>query len=76
VSAPFDTFRAGEDLVRDPAQVVLQQLIEVEAAEVIGRGRYEGTESRVTERNGVTSPSGPLRSEDASNGGSPEASRS
>lgn len=33
-------------------QLVLQQLIEVEAAEVIGGGRYERTENRVTERNG------------------------
>jgi hypothetical protein len=59
VSAPFDAFRAGEDLVRDPVQLVLQQLIEVEAAEVIGRGRYEGTESRVTERNGSRPSLGP-----------------
>jgi hypothetical protein len=32
VSAPLDAFRAGEDLVRDTAQVVLHQLIEVDAA--------------------------------------------
>jgi hypothetical protein len=31
VSAPLDAFRAGEDLIRDPVQLVLQQLIEVEA---------------------------------------------
>ena len=37
---------------RDPVQLVPQQLIEVEAAEVIGGGRYERTESRVTECDG------------------------
>jgi putative transposase len=31
---------------------VLQELIEAEAAEVIGAGRYERTETRTTERNG------------------------
>ena len=42
----------GVDLVRELARWALQELIEVEAAAVIGAGRYERTEGRVTERNG------------------------
>jgi putative transposase len=47
-------FRAGEgvDLIREAVRVALQDLIELEASEVIGAGRYERSESRVTERNG------------------------
>jgi hypothetical protein len=41
-----------------PVQLVLQRLIEVDAAAVI-RGRYERTESRVTERNGSRPRVGP-----------------
>jgi putative transposase len=54
LSELLDAFRAGEgvDLVRDAVRLVLQELIEVEAAEQIGAGRYERSESRVTERNG------------------------
>lgn len=54
VSELLDAFRAGEgvDLIRDAVQLVLQELIEVEATEQIGAGRYERCESRVTERNG------------------------
>jgi transposase-like protein len=50
----LEAFRAGEgvDLIRESVRLVLQDLIEVEAAEVIGAGRYERTESRRTERNG------------------------
>jgi putative transposase len=50
----LDAFRAGEgvDLIRDAVQLVLQELIEVEATEAIGAARYERTDSRVTERNG------------------------
>ena len=59
MSAPLSAFRAGEDLIRDRVQLVVQQLIEVDAAEVIGRGRYERTESRVTERNGSRPSLGP-----------------
>jgi putative transposase len=46
--------RAGDgvDLVRELAQWALQELIEVEAAERIGAGRYERSGERVTERNG------------------------
>ena len=54
VSELLDAFRAGEgvDLIRDAVQLVLQELIEVEATEEIGAGRYERSDSRVTERNG------------------------
>jgi transposase-like protein len=50
----LDAFRAGEgvDLIRDAVHLVLQELIEVEAAEVIGAGRYERADTRITERNG------------------------
>ena len=41
LSELLDAFRAGEgvDLIRDAVHLVLQELIEVEAAEVIGAGR-------------------------------------
>ena len=54
VSELLDAFRAGDgvDLVRESVRLVLQELIEVEAAQVIGAGRYERTPDRVTERNG------------------------
>jgi putative transposase len=54
VSDLLDAFRAGEgvDLIRDAVRIVLQELIELEAAEEIGAGRYERTDTRVTERNG------------------------
>ena len=32
--------------------MVMQELIEAEATERIGAGRYERTEARITERNG------------------------
>jgi putative transposase len=54
VSELLEAFRAGEgvDLIRDAVSMVLQELIEVEATEVIGTGRYERAESRTTDRNG------------------------
>src|SRR5688572_9379413 len=54
VSDLLDAFRAGDgvDLIRDAVQLVLQELIEVEAIEVIGADRYERSENRVTDRNG------------------------
>jgi putative transposase len=54
LSELLDAFRAGDgvDLVRDAVRLVLQELIEVEAAEVIGAARYERSESRTTDRNG------------------------
>jgi putative transposase len=42
----------GVDLVRELAQRLAQELIEVEATHVIGAGRYERSDERVTERNG------------------------
>ena len=54
LSELLDAFRSGDgvDLVRESVRLVLQELIEVEAAEVIGAGRYERNDDRVTERNG------------------------
>jgi putative transposase len=50
----LDAFRAGEgvDLIRDSVQLVLQELIELEATEQIGAARYERSDTRLTERNG------------------------
>ena len=50
----WETFRAGggAELVRDAERLVLQELIEAEATEVIGAARYERSDARVTERNG------------------------
>ena len=42
----------GVDLIRELAQFVLQELIELEASTAVGAARYERAESRVTERNG------------------------
>src|SRR4051794_35582828 len=54
VSELLEAFRAGEgvDLIRESVLMVLQELIETEAAEVIGAARYERTATRTTERNG------------------------
>ena len=43
LSELLDAFRAGEgvDLIRDAVQLVLQELIEVEATEQIGAAREE-----------------------------------
>lgn len=50
----WETFRAGggAGLVREAVELVLQELIEAEAAEAIGAGRYERSDARVAERNG------------------------
>ena len=50
----WEAFRAGGggELVRDAVRLVLQELIEAEASEAIGAGRYERTGARVTERTG------------------------
>jgi transposase-like protein len=55
LSELLDAFRAGEgvDLIRDAVRIVLQELIELEATEEIGAGRYERTETRLTDRNGA-----------------------
>ena len=50
----WESFRAGggAGLVREAVELVLQELIEAEATEAIGAGRYERTDERVTARNG------------------------
>jgi transposase-like protein len=50
----LEVFRAGEgvDLIREAVRVALQDLIELEAEQLIGAARYERTETRTTERNG------------------------
>jgi len=55
LSELLEAFRAGDgvDLIRESVRTVLQELIEFEAAGVIGADRYERSESRVTERNGA-----------------------
>jgi putative transposase len=54
VSELLDAFRAGDgvDLIRESVRLVLQELIEVEATEMIGAAPYERTETRTNERNG------------------------
>ena len=42
----------GVDLVRELAQFLAQELIEVQATQEIGAARYERSDGRVTERNG------------------------
>ena len=51
----LDALRAGEgtDLVRELACWTLQALIDAEAAEKIGAGRYERSDERLTYRNGT-----------------------
>jgi putative transposase len=51
----LDAFRAGDgvDLIRDSVRLVLQELVELEAAEHIGARRYERTDDRLTDRNGT-----------------------
>jgi transposase-like protein len=53
LSELLEAFRAGDgvDLVRESVRM-MQELIEAEAAERIGAGLYERTDTRVTERNG------------------------
>jgi transposase-like protein len=54
VSELLDALRAGGDLdvIREGLALVLQALIEAEAAQQIGAGRYERSASRTTHRNG------------------------
>ena len=54
VSELLDALRAGDgvDFIRDLVRLVLQELVEAEAAGTIGAGRYERSEGRLTERNG------------------------
>ena len=54
LSELLDAIRAGEglDLVRRGIALVLQELIELEAAQAIGAERYERTPERTSHRNG------------------------
>ena len=54
LSELLEAFRAGEgvDLVRESVRMVMQELIETEATEIVGAGRYERGETRSTQRNG------------------------
>ena len=54
LSELLDAIRAGEglDLIRRGIALVLQELIDLEAAEAIGAGRYERSDERTTHRNG------------------------
>jgi putative transposase len=55
LSELLDAVRAGGDLdvVCSAVEMMLQALIALEAAQVIGAGGYERTESRTTQRNGT-----------------------
>jgi putative transposase len=57
LSELLDAIRAGgsADVMRDAMTLVLQQLIELEADQAIGAGRYERTDARTTHRNGSRS---------------------
>ena len=50
----WETFRAsgGAGLIREAVELVLQELIEAEATEAVGAGRYERSEARMVQRNG------------------------
>jgi putative transposase len=54
LSALLDSVRAGGDMdfLREAMQLVLQALIDLEADQHIGAGRYERAETRTTHRNG------------------------
>jgi hypothetical protein len=51
VSELLQVLRTGDDvdLIRESVRMVLQELIETEASDVIGAARYERTDSRVNE---------------------------
>ena len=53
----LDAIRSGggTDVLCDAMTLVLQELIELEADQVIGAARYERTETRTTQRNGSRS---------------------
>lgn len=54
LSELLDAIRAGgsTDVLREAMTLVLQELIELEAAQAIGASRYERTDERTTHRNG------------------------
>ena len=53
----LEAIRAGDgtDTLREAMRLVLQELIEAEATQVIGAARYERSEERTTHRNGSRS---------------------
>jgi putative transposase len=53
----LEAIRAGDgtDTLREAMRLVLQELIELEASQVIGAARYERTDERTTHRNGSRS---------------------
>jgi transposase-like protein len=57
LSELLDAIRAGDgtDVLREAMALVLQELIELEAAQAIGATRYERTDERTTHRNGSRS---------------------
>jgi len=57
LSELLDAIRAGgsEDVLREAMALVLQELIELEASQAIGAGRYERRDERTTHRNGSRS---------------------
>jgi putative transposase len=57
LSELLDAIRAGGsgDVLREAMTLVLQELIELEAAQAIGAARYERTDERTTHRNGSRS---------------------
>ena len=54
LSELLDAIRAGDgtDTLREAMALVLQELVELEASQAIGAGRYERTDERITHRNG------------------------
>ena len=54
LSELLDAMRAGGslDVMREAMTLVLQELVEAEATQAIGAGRYERTDERATHRNG------------------------
>jgi transposase-like protein len=53
VSELLEVLRSREavDVIRESVRMVMQELIEAEATQVVGAARYERTDTRVTERN-------------------------
>lgn len=55
LSELLEALRTGDavDLIRESVRMVMQELIDAEATAAIGAARYQRTETRTTERNGV-----------------------
>jgi Transposase, Mutator family len=66
VSELLEALRTGEavDLIRESVRMVLQELIEAEATDVIGAARHERTDARSAERNGSRARPGVVRGGD------------